>query len=134
VIVNVTLPPLAGITDRVLGKKVNGKFTTILYGCVTVCGGELLSLTVTLKLKVPVPAGVPVIAPVLEFRDSPPGNPVETLNVNGFEPPEAVREVALTGYAVPTKAVFVKTGDAGGTGLNVSDPGPPLWVTITRCV
>ena len=47
----------------------------ILNGCVVVCGvGAVLSVTFTVKLKVPAAFGVPVIAPVAAVNDKPPGN------------------------------------------------------------
>jgi hypothetical protein len=54
----------------------------MLSGVVAVAGGELESVTWTVKLEMPAPLGVPVIAPVLTFKCKPTGKlPAVTLQV-----------------------------------------------------
>jgi hypothetical protein len=50
---------------------LGGRATVRLRGALAVT--ELASLTCTVKLLVPVAVGVPVMAPVAEFRDKPAG-------------------------------------------------------------
>ena len=51
-----------------------------------------LSVTLAVKLEVPVAVGVPVIAPVPETRESPVGRLPEAIaQVKGDVPPEAAR-------------------------------------------
>lgn len=55
-----------------------------------------LSVTETEKLEVPVAVGVPVIIPVVAPSESPAGRlPLETLQVYGAVPPEAVNAALL---------------------------------------
>ena len=57
-------------------------------------------MTVTVKLKVPGVVGMPVMAPVVTFKNRPEGRmPVETLQVSVPLPPVAARGCE---YAVPT--------------------------------
>jgi hypothetical protein len=60
----------------------------IEYDCKAVCEGLALSITLMLKLLVPIaPLGVPVIAPVAVFKVKPGGKvPVCTENVKGLVP------------------------------------------------
>ena len=61
----------------------------------TVCGGEEESVACTVKVKVPEALGVPLIAPVEEFRLSPVGiAPTVMLQLYGVVPPDAA-SVAL---------------------------------------
>lgn len=58
-----------------------------------VCCGELESLTVPVKLKVPAVVGVPVMAPVLPLSVSPGGSDPELMeNAYGFVPPLAPKD------------------------------------------
>ena len=53
--------------------------------------GDALSMTRTVKLKVPVCVGTPQIRPVVVFNESPGGNdPFVTDHVNGSLPPDVV--------------------------------------------
>ncbi len=66
--------------------------TVMLSAFVVLCCGLLESATWTVKLVVPVPVGVPVMAPVEAFTDNPAGSdPIVTLQVNGVAPPIAVK-------------------------------------------
>ena len=58
-----------------------------------VCCGELESVTVPVKLKVPAVVGVPVMAPVLAFSVSPGGKKPELMeNAYGVVPPLAAND------------------------------------------
>jgi len=73
---------------------------------------------------VPEVVGVPLIAPVLVFRDRPGGSPVAIDHRYGGVPPLAARVVA--GYATPTvplgKEVVVMVGGGGFCTVNVVLP------------
>ena len=78
------------------GKEVvvmeGGNTTVMLSGFVA--ESELASVTCIVKLVVPVPVGVPEIAPVLGVRTSPAGSdPTETDHVYGVVPPVAASVV-----------------------------------------
>ena len=61
----------------------------------------MFPLTLTVKLLVPEPAGVPEITPVEEFRVSPAGSvPLETAHVYGVTPAAAAR---VAEYALPAE-------------------------------
>ena len=71
---------------------VSGTNTVRLSGWVAV--SELASVTLTVKLLVPVPVGVPEITPVLEASASPAGKvPAEMDQVYGVVPPVAASVV-----------------------------------------
>jgi hypothetical protein len=54
----------------------------MLSGALAVAGGDSASVTCTVKLEMPAPLGVPVIAPVLAFKCKPTGKlPAMTLQV-----------------------------------------------------
>jgi hypothetical protein len=69
--------------------------TTILSAIVALCAvGELESVTLAVKLKVPAALGVPEICPVEALRLKPVGNdPALTLHVFGLVPPLAASVV-----------------------------------------
>ena len=69
----------------------------MVWSCETVKGGELESTTVAENVKVPVPVGVPVIAPD-EERVSPGGSGPDADQVKGAIPPCTMGKVAV--YAV----------------------------------
>lgn len=78
------------------------EFTAIVSVALEVCGDELWSVTVAVKMLVPVPVGVPEIAPE-EESDNPAGRLPEVIDqLYGAVPPVAVN-VAL--YAVPCVAL-----------------------------
>jgi hypothetical protein len=53
---------------------VSADAIVILNACVVVCAvGAVLSVTFTVKLKVPAAFGVPAITPVAAVKDNPPG-------------------------------------------------------------
>ena len=61
-----------------------GKFTTMLKGCVVDCGGLLLSVTIRLKVLVPAgPVGAPAIVPLVKLKPAGSVEPVATAKVNG---------------------------------------------------
>ena len=66
-----------------------GKLTRMLKACVAVCAGLLLSVSLTLKLEVPLgPAGLPEITPVAPLIPSPAGKaPALMAKVYGVSPP-----------------------------------------------
>ena len=63
----------------------------VMLSCaVALAGGELESVTRTVKLEIPPPEGVPVIAPVLPLENNPRGKlPAVMLQVYGVSPPVA---------------------------------------------
>ena len=87
----------------------------MLSAWLAVCGGLLESTTWTVKLDVPVPAGEPVIAPVLAVSVRGEGKaPEMMLHVNGPCPPLSPR-VWLYGVAtVPFGSEVVVITGAGG--------------------
>ena len=84
---------------------VSAGFTTMLRFAVAVLAvGVSASVTVTVKFTVPEAVGVPVIAPVAEFRLNPAGKlPVVTAHVYGEIPPVACNVVdGYTELTTPT--------------------------------
>jgi hypothetical protein len=91
--------------------------TVMLRACVTVCTGVPESVAFTVKLVVPVALGVPVMAPVLEFRLAQEGNaPEEMLQVTGGVPPVNISCWLYAELTVPLgKLVVVMTSVAAVT-------------------
>jgi hypothetical protein len=93
--------------------------------CVAERAGLPESVTWKVRLAVPGVVGVPVIAPVDEFRLRPAGRvPEVTLHVNGETPPLFV---SVTLYAVPAVALTSEVDVMAGGGVTV-------MVTVTNLV
>ena len=100
----------------------------MLRACVLVCCGDPESCTCTVKSKVAVTVGVPLIVPVLPPRLSPSGSaPLVTLQVRPPVPPVACTVWLYDGSPLTPSAseVLVMFRVAGGGGTNELPPPPP---------
>jgi len=88
------------------------------------CKGLPASATVTVKLEIPVPVGVPEIRPVLLASESPAGRPPLVIDhVKGDVPPLACREVEYDVPFVPEdkEDVVIATGRGAMLSERVTD-------------
>jgi hypothetical protein len=93
-----------------------GGATTIEVAAELVCAGEPLSVTVAVKLYVPLVEGVPEMMPVVAARVSPAGRLPEVIDqVYAGVPPVAVMVLEYAVFTVPETrvALIVRVGGAG---------------------
>jgi len=101
----------------------SGAGATMMLSCfVADSAGVPESVTLTVNVEVPVAVGVPLIAPVLPFNESPAGRfPALVLHVRAPAPPV---EVSVTEYATPTVAAAngeVDVIDGDGVTITFAD-------------